>query len=161
MYAASQMSHRDHSDGVKEQAAYERQSGFTSLQRYTAFAEDVARNRQRVREFLERAAASGKTVGAYGAPAKGNTLLNYCGIDPRLIPFTVDRSPLKVGKLTPGTHIPVLPVEELLVRQPDYAMILAWNFADEVVRQQAEYVERGGQFVVPIPEPQLVGAKTA
>jgi hypothetical protein len=156
MYAAPKRTHPGHADAVQALAARERALGLTSFGRYAAFAAEVDRNRHAVREFLERAAASGKTVGAYGAPAKGNTLLNYCGIDSTLIPFTVDRNPRKVGTYTPGSHIPVLPVEELLERQPDYTMILAWNFADEVVRQQSAYADRGGQFVVPIPEPQFV-----
>jgi hypothetical protein len=82
--------------------------------------------------------------------------LNYCDIDTELLPYTVDKSPLKVNLYTPGTHIPVLPVSTLLEKQPDYVLILAWNFADEIIRQQKEYRERGGQFIVPLPEPRVV-----
>ena len=92
----------------------------------------------------------------YGAPAKGNTLLNYCGIDTRLLPYTVDKSPLKTGRYTPGMHLPVRETSALLEDQPDYVMILAWNFADEVLKQQAPYREKGGKFIVPIPEPRVV-----
>jgi hypothetical protein len=105
---------------------------------------------------LERLHAQGRSVGAYGAPAKGNTLLNYCGITTRLIPWTVDKSPLKVGLFTPGSHIPVLPATELLARQPDFCLILAWNFADEIRAQQAEYARRGGRFILPIPRARIV-----
>src|SRR5262249_46844410 len=105
--------------------------------------------------LLRELKQNGKTVAGYGAPAKGNTLLNYCRIDPSLLPYTVDKSPLKVGKLTPGMHIPVLGVETLLARRPDYVLILAWNFAGEIMAQQAEYQRRGGRFIVPIPEPTL------
>ncbi|MEE9421519.1 MAG: methyltransferase C-terminal domain-containing protein, partial [Gammaproteobacteria bacterium] len=98
----------------------------------------------------------GKTVAGYGAPAKGNTLLNYCGITTDLLPYTVDKSPMKVGLYTPGMHLPVLPVETLLEKQPDYVFILAWNFADEIMRQQSEYQKRGGQFIIPLPEPKIV-----
>lgn len=93
----------------------------------------------------------------YGAPAKGNTLLNYCGINAQLLPYIVDKSPLKVGLYTPGMHIPVLLVETLLKKQPDYVLILAWNFAEEIVQQQQLYRERGGQFIVPLPEPRILG----
>jgi hypothetical protein len=106
--------------------------------------------------LLRGFAATGKSLAAYGAPAKGNTLLNYCRIDTGLIPYTVDRNPLKVGTFTPGMHLPVLPVETLLDRQPDYVLILPWNFADEIMRQQAEYRRRGGHFILPVPVPTIV-----
>jgi hypothetical protein len=99
---------------------------------------------------------AGHTLAGYGAPAKGNTLLNYCGIDGRVLPYTVDKSPLKVGLYTPGAHIPVLPVSVLLERQPDYVLVLAWNFAEEIMRQQQEYRSRGGRFIIPIPTPVVV-----
>ena len=91
----------------------------------------------------------------YGAPAKGNTMLNYCGIDPTLVPYTVDRNPLKVGTFTPGMHIPVLDVKTLLERSPDFVLILAWNFAEEIMEQQQAYRDRGGRFIVPIPSPRI------
>jgi len=107
----------------------------------------------------ERLSAEGKQVAGYGAPAKGNTLLNYCGIDTRLLPYTVDKNALKVGLYTPGTHIPVRPVAALTESpegMPDYVLILAWNFADEIMRQQLYYRSRGGLFILPIPEPRVV-----
>jgi hypothetical protein len=116
----------------------------------------VQGNRRSLRGLLQSLAGDGQTIAGYGAPAKGNTLLNYCGIDARLLPYTVDKSPLKVGLYTPGTHIPVLPVETLLERQPDFVLVLAWNFADEIMRQQSEYRSRGGRFIIPIPEPVVV-----
>ena len=96
------------------------------------------------------------SVAAYGAPAKGNTLLQYCGIDTRLVEYTVDKNPLKVGLFTPGSHLPVLPVATLLERQPDFVLILAWNFAEEIMRQQAEYARRGGRFILPLPHPRIL-----
>ena len=107
-------------------------------------------------ELLRSLRGQGKTVAAYGAPAKGNTLLNYCCIGPDIIPFTVDKNLLKVGLYTPGMHIPVLEVSALLEQQPDYVLILAWNFAEEIMSQQKEYRNRGGSFIIPIPEPRVI-----
>lgn len=153
MYAGKASSHPDHAPAVKALAEEERKCGFTTLPRFLQYGQDVKKNRERVRGLLEELKAEGKTVAGYGAPAKGNTLLNYCGIGTDLLPYTVDKSPLKVGKYTPGMHIPVLPVETLLERQPDFVLILAWNFAGEIMAQQQEYRNRGGKFIVPIPDP--------
>ncbi len=153
MYAGKVGTHPDHAPAVKALAEEERKCGFTTLPRFLQYGQDVKKNRERVRGLLEELKAEGKTVAGYGAPAKGNTLLNYCGIGTDLLPYTVDKSPLKVGKYTPGMHIPVLPVETLLERQPDFVLILAWNFAGEIMAQQQEYRNRGGKFIVPIPDP--------
>jgi hypothetical protein len=134
----------------------ERANGLSTLAAWEAFAARTAANRRELRMMLEQLLGRGKTVAGYGAPAKGNTLLNYCGIDPTLLPFTVDRNPLKVGTLTPGMHIPVLPSETLVERAPDYVLILAWNFADEIIEQQHVYREQGGRFIVPIPTPRVI-----
>jgi hypothetical protein len=136
--------------------AEERATGLSSLGAWQAFGRAAAENRVNVRAAIERLRADGKSVAAYGAPAKGNTFLNYCRIDPSMVSFTVDRNPLKVGTFTPGMHLPVLSVDTLLTRQPDCVLILAWNFADEIVRQQAEYRRRGGQFLVAIPSPRFI-----
>ncbi len=153
MYAGLVSRHPDHAPTVKALAEAEHALGMTSLPRYARYAADVARNRERLVALLEDLHRQGKTVAGYGAPAKGNTLLNYCGIDTRLLPYTVDKSLLKVGKFTPGMHIPVLPAATLLERQPDYVLILAWNFAGEIMAQQEAYRQRGGRFIVPIPDP--------
>jgi len=157
VYAAPAEVLAEHGPAVRVLTDAEREDGLTSLGRLRAFAADVRANREALLALLGRLQAEGRSVAGYGAPAKGNTLLNYCGIGPDLVPYTVDKSPLKVGLHTPGSHLPVLPVETLLERQPDYVLILAWNFADEIVRQQAEYARRGGRFIVPIPEPRIVG----
>ena len=157
MYAAPVEALAEHGAAVRALADEERDEGLTSIERFRRFATDVQANREALLALLTRLKAEGKTVAGYGAPAKGNTLLNYCGIGTDLLPYTVDKSPLKVGLYTPGSHIPVLPVETLLERRPDYVLILAWNFADEIVRQQAEYARRGGRFIVPLPEPRVVG----
>jgi hypothetical protein len=88
----------------------------------------------------------------YGAPAKGNTLLSFLEIGPELLDYIADRSPLKQDLYTPGMHIPVVPAERLLADQPDYVLLLAWNFVDEILEQQSEYLKRGGKFMVPVPE---------
>jgi hypothetical protein len=130
--------------------------GLTSAATYERFGSAVEEHRSAVVELLEGLRVDGHSVAGYGAPAKGNTLLNYCGIGTDLLPYTVDKNPLKVGKLTPGMHIPVLPVSTLLERQPDFVFILAWNFADEIIAQQREYQARGGRFIVPVPRPVVI-----
>ena len=156
MYAGREGHYPRHAQDVLDQAESERAAGITDLERYQKFAVEVANNRLAIRSLLKDLKRRGKTVAGYGAPAKGNTLLNYCGINTDLVSYTVDKSPLKVGLYTPGMHLPVLPAETLLERQPDYTLILAWNFADEIMRQQTEYHDRGGRFIIPIPEPEIV-----
>lgn len=155
MYAGRLAHYGAHSAAVRAVADDEQAIGLTSLGRWRQFARDVEGQRTTLVGLLQGLRSQGKSIAAYGAPAKGNTLLNYCAIGTDLVPYTVDRSPLKVGTWTPGMHLPVLPVETLLERQPDYVLILAWNFADEIIRQQAEYRRRGGRFILPIPMPQV------
>lgn len=143
-------------ESVARMGAFEAEAGMLSWDRYARFGAEVKKQREQLLALLDGLRAEGKTVAAYGAPAKGNTLLNYCGIGVESLPYTVDRSPLKVGKLTPGMRIPVLDASELLRRQPDYCLILAWNFSDEIMRQQAAFRERGGRFILPLPEPKVV-----
>lgn len=145
-----------HAPLVEELARAEAQQGMTQFARYAEFARRVEANRRALRALLESLADAGKTLAGYGAPAKGNTLLNYCGIDASLLPYTVDKNPLKVGLFTPGMHIPVLPVEALLERLPDYVLILAWNFTAEILEQQRDYQRLGGRFLVPIPQPKVL-----
>ncbi len=156
IYAGHRERHRDHAPAVREMAEDENSRSFCSPERYRMFADDVARHGTALRELLRGLRDSGHTLAGYGAPAKGNTLLNYCRIGTDLLPYTTDRNPLKVGKFTPGAHLPVLPPSELLERQPDYVLILAWNFAREIMEQQKEYAARGGRFVIPVPEPKVV-----
>jgi hypothetical protein len=156
IYAGARAEYGDHSRDVVKWAEEEGDAGLTGLARYNRFATEVSKNREAVLDLLRSLQRERKTVAGYGAPAKGNTLLNYCGIDSSLIAFTVDKNPLKVGRYTPGMHIPVLPVSSLLERQPDYTLVLAWNFAAEIMEQQREYRKRGGRFIIPIPEPSII-----
>ncbi|HYC79131.1 MAG TPA: class I SAM-dependent methyltransferase [Planctomycetota bacterium] len=145
-----------HAPVVDDAIARERAAGFERLETYLEFARRVAGNRDALRGSLVDLKARGRAVAAYGAPAKGNTLLNYCGIGTDLVAFCVDRNPLKVGKYTPGMRIPVLPVEELRRRRPDVALVLPWNLTDEIVAQESAYRAAGGRFMVPVPEPKLL-----
>jgi hypothetical protein len=109
--------------------------------------------------FLLDAAARGRTVAGYGAPGKGNTLLNHCGIRSDLLSYTVDRSPVKQGKFLPGTHIPIYAPERLAETKPDYVLILPWNLRDEISRQLSCVASWGGKLVVPIPELEILSAR--
>ncbi len=141
---------------VEALLAEEEAWGVATLAPYRAFAGRVERIRTDLRDLLGRFKAEGKRVAAYGASAKGSTLLNYCGIGRETLDFVADRSPVKQGRYTPGTRLRVVPPERLLDAMPDYTLLLTWNFADEVLRQQAEYRRRGGKFVVPVPAPKVV-----
>lgn len=156
IYAGKQEKHLNHSDRVVALAEDEQTSGLASFDTFERFADKARNTREKLTSLLKRLKAEGKSIAAYGAPAKGNTLLNYCGIDTALLNFTVDKNSLKVGLFTPGAHLPVLPVSAILERQPDYLLILAWNFAEEIMQQQGKYEARGGKFIVPIPEPRIV-----
>jgi hypothetical protein len=137
---------------VKQLLQREQAAGLGSVAAYLAFAEQVKETKFKLLEFLIAAKRAGKKVWGYGAPAKGNTLLNYCGVRTDLIEATVDRSPHKQGLYLPGTHIPVLAPEKLFAAKPDYVLILPWNLRDEIVAQMAAVRAWGGSFVVPIPQ---------
>lgn len=130
--------------------------GLFEPETYDAFRARVERNREELMGLLRGLKADGKQIVGYGASARGNTLLNYYGIGTDLLDSIVDRNPLKHGLYSPGMHIPVLPTERLVDEQPDYVLLIAWNFGDEIVRQQEEYHRAGGKFIVPIPEPRVI-----
>ena len=113
--------------------------------------------RRSLLEFLMRAKTEGKRVAGYGAPGKGNTLLNYCGIGPDLLEYTVDRSPHKQGRYTPGTRIPIGHPDRIRETRPDYLLILPWNLKEEVMEQMADVRSWGGRFVVAVPEVRVFG----
>ncbi|MGJ6968212.1 methyltransferase domain-containing protein [Streptosporangium sp. G11] len=136
--------------------AAEKAAGLHELSGYAEFGERVARVRRDLLGFLLDAAREGRTVAGYGAPGKGNTLLNHCGIRPDLLPFTVDRNPYKHGRFTPGTRVPILPPERLAEERPDYVLVLPWNLREELVGQLSFVHAWGGRLVFPIPNLEIV-----
>jgi SAM-dependent methyltransferase len=137
---------------VQELASREELAGFARLETYCSFDEKVKEAKRKILTFLIDAKRAGKSIAGYGAPGKGNTLLNYCAIRTDFLDYTVDRNPYKHGKFLPGTHIPVFPPDKIRETKPDYVLILPWNLKNEI-RDQLSYIrEWGGKFVVPIPE---------
>lgn len=139
-------------DQVNELRQREIDDGFLTLDRYRGFDEQVKRTKRKLLSFLIEAKESGKKVVGYGAPGKGNTLLNYCGVRTDFLDFTTDANPYKQGKFTPGTRIPILAPDAIRAARPDYVLILPWNLKDEITAEAAYIREWGGKFVVPIPE---------
>jgi len=135
--------------------AHEIAAGLETLGYYADFADRVRETKQKLLDFLVAAKRAGKSIVGYGAPGKGNTLLNYCGIRTDFLDYTVDRNPYKHGKFLPGTHIPIHPPERIRETRPDFVLILPWNLRQEIVRQLAFIKEWGGQCLVPIPEVQV------
>jgi 2-polyprenyl-3-methyl-5-hydroxy-6-metoxy-1,4-benzoquinol methylase len=140
------------SDRVNALRAREEAAGYRDIGVYTAFEQKVRGTKRKLLSLLIEAKNNGKKVVGYGAPGKGNTLLNYCGIREDFVEFTVDRNPYKQGRFLPGTHIPIYAPERLDEARPDYILILPWNFKDEIMKQLAYTREWGARFIVPIPE---------
>lgn len=126
-------------------------AGLTSFETFTRFAERVARLREELQVAVLGWRSAGRRVVGYGAPAKGNTLISYLGLGPDDLEYICDKSTLKQGRVTPGSHIPVVDPERLATEQPDYVLLLAWNFAAEILAEQSAYRRRGGKFVIPVP----------
>lgn len=141
---------------VRALLAEEQGWGVDTAGYYLGFAGRVERLKRELCGLVSELRAGGKRIAAYGASAKGSTLLNYFGIGAETLEFVADRSTVKQGRFTPGTHLPIRPPEALLEAQPDYVLLLTWNFADEILGQQAEYRRRGGRFIVPVPELRVV-----
>jgi len=151
IYAGHSGSARAEEPAVAALRIAEEAHGFRTMERYASFAPRVEETKRALLDFLIETRRAGKSVAAYGAPGKGNTLLNYCGIRTDFLDYAVDRNPYKHGRYTPGTHIPIFPPERIRETRPDYVLILPWNLKDEITEQLAYVREWGGRFVVPIP----------
>ena len=147
---------RAQTDRYRELIAREEAQGYERLETYVQFTERVKETKRKLLEFLIEAKRKGKAIAGYGAPGKGNTLLNFCGIRSDFLDYVVDRSPYKQGKFLPGTHIPIYHPDRIRETKPDYVLILPWNLKDEIVPQLLYMKEWGGQLVVPIPEARIV-----
>lgn len=141
---------------VADLLAEEKNKGADSLRYYEGFASQVLAIKRDLCALLARLKQEGRRIATYGASAKGSTLLNFFGLGQETLDFVADRSTYKQGRLTPGTHLPIVPAEELARRQPDYTLLLTWNFADEILAQQQDYRARGGRFIIPIPAVKVV-----
>jgi len=134
----------------------EEEMNLSSMEVLGEFAKRVEKNRQDILWLLRSLKKEGKTIVGVSAPAKGMTLLNYCGIGKETLDFVTEKSNLKIGRVTPGKHISVFSDDELLKKRPDYALLLAWNFADEIIKNLEEYRKKGGKFIIPIPNPKII-----
>lgn len=140
---------------VTAMIAEERARGVNQLSFYNGFARRVEKLKTDLRELLGELTKSGKKLAAYGAAAKGSTLLNYCGIGRETLQFVVDRSIYKQGRYMPGVQLPIYSPSRLMTELPDFVLLLSWNFAEEIMEQQAEYCRHGGRFIIPVPEPRV------
>lgn len=156
VYLAHANSKRAPAQNVADLLSREQRLGYNDIATYAAFAEQVRRTKRKLLSFLIAAKDQGKRICGYGAPGKGNTLLNYCGIGTDFLDFTVDRNPYKHGRFTPGMHIPIQPVDAIDASKPDYILILPWNLRHEIVSQMRHVSQWGAKFVVPIPEAAVI-----
>jgi SAM-dependent methyltransferase len=159
VYLAHRASARKQSARVDDLIERECASGLLDPATYKAFSAQVQRTKRELLAFLIEAKNSGKSICGYGAPGKGNTLLNYCAIGTDFLDFTVDRNPYKHGRFTPGMHIPILPVEALFAVKPDYVLVLPWNLKAEIVQQMRSVGDWGAKFIFPIPNVSVIDPK--
>lgn len=141
---------------VREMLADERARGLHTLAAYQAFRDQVRKIREDLNAIITRLKGEGKRIAAYGAAAKGTTMLAYCGLDASTIEYVVDKNQFKQGRYMPGSRLPIVAPERLLEDRPDYVLLLPWNFADEILEQQAAFRAQGGKFIVPVPTPRIV-----
>lgn len=141
---------------VAKEIKIEERFGLYDRKRLAKFASDVAQQKKALQQMLLRLVKKGRKIAAVSAPAKGNTLLNYCHIDTSLLSYATEKNTMKIGTYTPGMHIPVVGDEMLWKNPPDYALLLAWNFAESIMERHADFRKKGGKFIVPIPKPTIV-----
>lgn len=158
LYVGREDSPRPTSSSIEQAIAAERAAGLRSIGTYHEFARRVEINRAELLKLLRDLRSSGKRIFALGAPLKGSTLLNYCGIGPELVELATEVNRFKIGRFTPGTHIPIV-YEESLSSQPDYYLLLSWNFLDFFVDKYADFLRAGGKFIVPHPSVRVIGAE--
>ena len=151
VYLANEESSWTVNDRVGQLLDREKRHGLTEMATYASFGEKAQRAKRDLLAFLISAKNEGKKICGYGAPGKGNTLLNYCAIGPDFLDFTVDRNPYKHGRFTPGMHVPIKPIDAIDHAKPDYILILPWNLKDEIIKQMHHVASWGAKFVVPIP----------
>jgi len=144
------------SERLRSLRSREEAAGYRRVETYTGFEGRVRETKRRILDVLIDAKRAGKRIAGYGAPGKGNTLLNYCGIRTDFIDFTVDRNPYKHGRYLPGTHIPIFPPEHIEEQRPDYIFVLPWNLKDEIMAQLAHARDWGAQFIIPIPDATVI-----
>lgn len=141
---------------IKKMINEEEKFGLYSVSKLRDFAEKVVKHKIVLKKLIVDLKKAGKSVIGISAPAKGNTLLNYCGLDFNYIDFLTEKTKVKIGRFSPGTHIPVLADEQVMKRKPDYAIVLAWNFAEEIMKNMSNYKKAGGKFIIPIPNPKII-----
>ncbi|MDO8428084.1 MAG: class I SAM-dependent methyltransferase [Candidatus Diapherotrites archaeon] len=142
---------------IKQLLDAEKKAGLDILETFVAFGKKVQNNKIEVYQLLHSLKSQGKSIIGYGAPARGNTLLNYCKIDSGLLDYIIDDSPLRQGKYTPGTHIPIVSVDQFRSQQPDYAFLLAWGgYTESILQKEQKFIEKGGKFIIPLPETKIV-----
>ncbi|MBI4015733.1 MAG: methyltransferase domain-containing protein [Candidatus Aenigmarchaeota archaeon] len=147
---------REQSEAVLGQITLEKELGLDKIETYMKFADRVEKNKKALVELLLSLKGDGKTIIGYGAPAKGSTLLNYCGIDGKILDFVTDSTPMKQGLYTPGTHIKILPPDSLYKSHIDYALLLSWNYAAVIIEKERKFRKSGGKFIIPVPDVRIV-----
>lgn len=156
VYVKKKSSNLKISNSVNELLELEKNIGLDKFDTYLQFAERIRKLKEDLLSILKKLKSENKKIIGYGAPAKGNTLLNYFQIGADLLDYIADKNPLKHNLYTPGMHIQVVPVDRIEKDKPDYMLILAWNFSDEIIKQQQKFKEAGGKFIVPIPQPKIL-----